>query len=70
MVLYPGGVLGGCHPRGGFRETGFCEWGCHEGTPPSGQQAGGKHPTGVLSCYLCQSFALTNCGDESNVANK
>ena len=24
--------------------------GCHEGIPLSGQQVGGMHPTGMLSC--------------------
>ena len=53
----------GCHEGGegsmkkeGAVKEGFHERGCHEGTPPVGQQAGGTHPTGMHSCYNCCGY--------------
>ena len=47
-----GSVKGGAMKEGDSGKMGSVKGGCHEGIPSfSGQQAGGRHPTGMLSCF-------------------
>ena len=64
-------VPGGCMVPGGWSRGGVCMvWGVHGpggvhgGDPPTATAAGGTHPTGIHSCFICLFERLLPAANE------